>query len=268
MDIRIGNSPIAYAGNKNIKTNNKKEGCFSVNGNNQNQIKTSQNAGRNLVLASMILASLGLGSSCKNNAIDDNKPRIETVDSIGKYSNDIDSFMDDEKVAKVKTTDTVDTRYEGEPRVIFSHGYDKDGNLIKSVEIHPIDTSLTFMEQPFHTPVPEPEMKLTKYYKDRKETEEYDMGEFQRKEIKYHQKVSVDGVPGYSKTEVHSADGNRVEIYKKGIYEPKDGTIVNYHEQVRIFDENNKQTGKLNFRPDKTGELRLDEKHSNIPSNY
>ncbi|GEM_PF-5635041 len=46
MDIRIGNSPIAYAGNKNIKTNNKKEGCFSVNGNNQNQIKTSQNTGR------------------------------------------------------------------------------------------------------------------------------------------------------------------------------------------------------------------------------
>lgn len=261
MDIRIGNSPIAYAGHHNIKRTEKKDGGITPNI--DNSPKKAQNTGRNLVLASMILASLGLGS-CKNSVIDENKPRIEAVDSLGKYSNDIDSFMDDDNVTRVKTTDTVDTKYENEPRVIYSHGYDKNGNLVKSVEIHPTDE--TNMAEEFLSP--EPELKFTKYYKDRKETEEYDMGAFQRKEIKYHKKVAVDGVPGYSKTVVHSADGNTVEIYKKGIYEPKDGTIVNYHEQVRIFDENNKQTGKLNFRPDKSGELKLDEKHSDIPSDY
>lgn len=262
MDIRIGNSPINYAGHKSVKSNKIKD---DYTADTNYQTKRSQNTGRNLVLASMILASLGLGS-CKNSTIEDHKPRIEAVNSLGKYSKDIDKFMDDKNVSKVKTTDTVDTRYEDNPRVIFSHGYDKKGNLVKSVEIHPADTTLTHMENP--SMAPEPEIKLTKYYKDRKETEEYDLGFFQRKEIKYNKKVSVDGVPGYTKTEVHTADGNRVEIYRKGIYEPKDGTIVNYHEQVKIFDENNKPAGKLNFRPDKSGELKLDEKHSDIPSNY
>lgn len=271
MDIRVNNKYIVYTGNKNKK---------SINQNNeQSSYKENchkKNNSKQLVLASMVLATLGL-SSCKeghNKNIENNEPSVEIMDSIKNtsskdYSEEIDKFMTDKRIKNRKTLDTFDSNYANAYRVIYSNGYDGKGNIIKSLEIHPVDPTTSSSEKIF---CPEPEYKYTTYYTDKKITEIYDNDEFQRKETEYKKKVALNGVSGYTKAEISFPDSSKIIVYEKGKFDVSDGIRMSidgdYHEHNIYLDPSGKILGTVNYRNDKYGEIILDEKTSDLPSEF
>ena len=231
--------------------------------------KPLKKVGFALFAASMLSLSSCIDNQKKQNSLDVDNQFDEITTNIKTNSNsnyeidpkdytaDIDSFMNEDKsIVNVEIADGVDVSYANAYREILVRGYDKDGNLKRLMDIHPIEptTSCTIDE----IYCPEPEIIKTTFYNDKSVTESVDMGNLLYKETEYYNPVVLDGKSGYRYKEVEYKDGC-VKTYTRGEADGNYAATKDYHKRIYMLDQNNKILEVLDFIPNENNEIILSE---------